>query len=432
MLKKIGLESIKKIVVSIVCIIILTAINCLLLTGSFMLPTSIMRDNVAKSKELVEAEGQYWQWDNGYTATQIDGWSEYRLYAMAINEDSEGSAFEQAMLMRTIDTYGDYSDQSLVRYAVNKDEEFTQDIYARYWNGSVMFLKVLLLFFDMSEIRMFGYFVQFSLLFLVFFLLIERKLNRYIIPFTVGILFINPITMAYSYKYAVEYVPMLVALVVILKWDYKLENSKYGWVIFYSIIGSVTSFLCWFSFPAITLGVPLIVMIWVGRKERITKKVVELSIFWGVGYVLTYILKLLVCSLFTSYNAFDETFGRAHLYANTDISGGGMIGRIMRNLWVIYNPVFVLCFVAGIILVCISVMNRKTCNEADVCNVNYLDLFTGYIITALIPLAVIICLGDRYAYVHFYMAHRQFAISIISALCIIQLLLEQTSKKSQK
>ena len=138
MLRRIGLEGIKKIVIASVCVIILTIINCLLLTGAFMLPTSVMRDNVAKSKDLIEAEGQYWQWDRGYTATQIDGWSEYRLYAMAINEDSEGSAFEQAMLMRTIDTYGDYSDQSLVGYAVNEDEEFTHHIYARYWNGSVI------------------------------------------------------------------------------------------------------------------------------------------------------------------------------------------------------------------------------------------------------------------------------------------------------
>ena len=154
--------------------------------------------------------------------------------------------------------------------------------------------------------------------------------------------------------------------------------------------------------------------------------------FWGIGYVITYVLKLVICSLFTTYNAFAETFGRADLYANADISGSGMIGRIIRNLWVIYNPVFVLSFAVGIILVGISVMHKEIHNEIDVCKGNYLDILLGYIMIALIPLAVIIGLGDRYAYVHFYMAHRQFAISIISALCIIQLLLERIIVRTRK
>ncbi|MCR5024250.1 MAG: hypothetical protein K6A90_07970 [Lachnospiraceae bacterium] len=74
----------------LLAVIILTLINCGLLVFAFTLPTGRMRKHVAESYPLIEAEHPYLQWDQGYTNSMMDFWSEYNEYGMAINEDSEG------------------------------------------------------------------------------------------------------------------------------------------------------------------------------------------------------------------------------------------------------------------------------------------------------------------------------------------------------
>ncbi len=407
----------------------LTLINCILLVSSYLLPTSAMRDHVADSKQLILSEELYHRWDWGYTTTQIDGQSEYDLYGMAINEDSQESAIEKAMFMRYPDGDGLPRNESILAYADRIDGNYDQRAYTRYWNGSVMFLKVLLLFFNISDIRMINFMFQLTILLIIVCLMAKRKMERYVVPFIASIIFVNPFTMALSVKFAAEYVPMLLALLVILVFGERIDRFEGGWDIFFALVGSVTAFMCMLSFPGITLGIPLLMYVWHRKEKDVIKTVIRCCLFWGGAYGVTWLLKWVIGTITTSYNFLEDAFGQVLLYHN-ESSISIIVDRLMRNLWCIYNPVYVSFFVAMVIWVCIMAV-RSSKNQGEELQSGK-DTIAGYILIALIPVMIIVAMGNGYANVHFYMAHRHFAISVSAVLCLLQVLIFEISRKKEK
>lgn len=413
-----------------VIVLALTLINCGLLAISFCLPTGPMRQHVAESYPLIESEHQYLQWDQGYTSSMMDFWSEYTLYGAAINEDAEGSAFERAMLMWYIDTPGVDKDKAVETYARYPEEHFELTAYPRYWNGVVIFMKIMLLFFTIPDIRMINMFIQLALLAVVIFLMAQKNMVVELVALLTAIFFINPITMIYSLVYATEYVPMLLSIIAILLFGEKIENTEGGWALFFAIVGSVTSFFCFLSSPFITLGIPLVIMLWCTSRRKIVGNVIINSCYWAVAYGLTWGMKWVICTLFTSYDLIKNVFDRVDVYENlenTENSGTTLVERFMRNLWVYKTPAFMLLFIAAIILLAVALaMTKRSIGSIDETNIgnktkkNLIDEILGYILIACIPITVVIILGNGYSYNHYFMSHRNFAITVLASLCIIK------------
>ncbi len=425
---------------SILVVSILTIINMCLLIGAFCLPTSPMRKHLADSYPLIEAEHPYLQWDQGYTSSMLDGWSEFTLYGIAINEDAPGTAFEKAMMMYFIDTYGLDRDASVLQYARYPDEYFEQSIYPRYWNGVVIFMKLLLLFFNIPDIRMINMFIQFALLAWIIALMVHNGLHKHLVPFITAILFINPITMAMSVVFSAEYYPMLISIIVILIYGKEIDKLEGGWKIFFAVVGAVTSFFCFLSSPGITLGVPLVVLLWFLGEKNVTKTVISSSLYWVGGYALTWVIKWIICTLFTEHNLIENAINQMTMYedtANPGNSGASFIDRLMKNLWVYKTPAFILLFAAAVVLTVVMafVYMKKKDDQRDVIaagsKMELLDRIIGYGLVAMIPFAILIGLGNGYAYVHYFMAHRQLSIAALAALCVVNVLVMSLSKRKK-
>ena len=417
----------------ILIIVGLTFINCILLVLSFKLPTGIMRQHVAESYPLIEAEHPYLQWDQGYTSSMVDFWSEYTEYGMAINEDSDGNAFEQALLMRYIDTNGLARDVSVMQYARNPGEYFELGEYPRYWHGIVMIMKILLLFFTIPDIRMINMFLQVFLLSLVIYMMIKRSLSNYIIFLLTAILFINPITMTMSVIFSAEYVPMLLSIIIMLAWGDAIEKINGGWIYYFTFWGTVTSFFCELSFPAITLGIPLLVLIWCKEEKSVTRTVIGNSVAWGVAYAITWVMKWIICTLFTSYNLFESVFDQVQYYEVEQSTDASVYERIMKNIWAYRNPAFmVLVVIVAIVVIAIAVRGKMGVQKNTSVIRNYGDIILGYIIVMLIPFIMYIVLGNGYSFVHAFMTHRQLAISAASGMCILSVITEMIITKIGK
>lgn len=412
-------------------VIILTLLNCCCLVLSFCLPTAPMRSHVAESYPLIEQEHQYLQWDQGYTSSKLDFWSEYTLYGVAINEDAQGSAFEKAMRNWYIDPPGVDRDKAVGQYAKDKDEIVDITSYSRYWLGIVMFMKLLLLKFTIHDIRMINMFLHITLLVIIIILMVKKDMIVEIIPFLTAILFINPVTMLYSVKFSAEYIPMLLGIIIILVFGEYIDN-KNGWGMFFAILGSVVSFLCMLSSPGIALGIPLVVMIWCTKEKNVVKKVVSACCYWGGAYAITWAMKWIICTLFTSYNLLEDAIQRMDLYENVDHasnSGTTIMERLVCNIEVYNTPAFAFLFVVSVIAIVLAVCiaSRKAGRKESTGNIT--DVVLGYVFIALIPVAIIVGLGNGYAYWHFYMAHRHFSITVLAGLCIVQRLLGHLLQK---
>ena len=400
---------------SLVITIVITIVNCILLILSFYLPTSAMRQHVADSAPMVVLEELYPRWNWQYTTTQVDGQSEYDLFGMAINEDAEGTAIEKAMFMWYPDGENLPRDEGVAEYAKKTDMHYDQRPYTRYWNGSVMFLKVLLLFFTACDVLMINFMLEISILMAIIWLMAKKGLDRFLVPFIATMIFVNPFTMAISVKYSAEYIPMLLAIVVILMFNDRIDKITGGWNMLFAVVGAITAFLSMMSFPGITLGIPLLMLIWVHNEKNITKTVIVNSIYWVGAYAVAWSMKWIIGTIATDYDFLEDAISQIFGY-HSEGAVSILIERIMRNLWPIYNPVYVLFFLCiAAITVFVSAKQPVNGMSSDKFSI---DVVIGYGLLILMPLAIIIGMGNGYAYVHFYMAHRHFAIAVGASLCV--------------
>lgn len=404
-------------------VVVLTIINCGLLVASFLLPTSSMRQHFAESYPLIESEHQYLQWDQGYTSSMLDFWSEYTLYGIAINEDAEGTAFDKAMFMWYIDTPGLDRDQAVLTYARYPEEYFELTAYPRYWNGVVIFMKLLLMVFTISDIRMLSMFIHFALFAATVILMYKNNLKTEIIFLTTAILFINPITMIYSVIFSSEYIPMLLCIMAILFFGDKIAKKKGGWEMLFALTAAITSFFCFNSTPYIAWAIPMVVYIWYTGEVNVVKKTISASFYWCGSYALTWAMKWIICTLFTPFNLIKQVIERVDIYENNDNPdnpGVTLTERIMHNLWAYKTPAFIILFIVVVLfIVLIALRDKKTEILHVSTESNMIDIIVGYSLIAFIPFALYIALGNGYSYNHAFMTHRLLAITVLAVLCII-------------
>ena len=122
-------------------------LGLILVVVVYTLPTAKMKENVRKSLEMLEKEGDYPVWGEN-AITQLDQFTDAAMIKMAIMEP-DMSLIERAML----NPYLIYKKDStlgqtdLIRAAINEDYEqgrIAKNL--RYWNGFLIILKPLMLF----------------------------------------------------------------------------------------------------------------------------------------------------------------------------------------------------------------------------------------------------------------------------------------------
>ena len=103
----------------------------------------------------------------------------------------------------------EYDDANMVQgmndYAndVKERESHQYEItYGRYWHGYLVVLKTLLLFFNVSEIRMINLFLQGTLFCILLYLVRKRMEAVYQIPLLLMEAVLNPIVLPLSLQYS--------------------------------------------------------------------------------------------------------------------------------------------------------------------------------------------------------------------------------------
>ncbi len=410
---------IKDIFKSLGYVIILTLINFVLLVATFFLPIDEMRENVARSSELFNYEGVYPHWDTGYKSTKLDGWTEGAVYGMAIYQEG-GSPLVNAMLMHYIDAEGVEMPWSMTNYANHADKKYSFPVYGRYWYGSVGIIKVLLLLFDVGDIRMLNCILQLVLTILIISKMIRLGLDNRIIPLFVALMIIDPLSMIMCLTYSSDYIPMLLAVLAILYLYDKID--KLGWMEFFAIMGAVMAFFSMLSFPLIALGIPLMVKIWCdGINGRSDKNelldTVKCTGAWGVSYGIAWGMKWILGTIFTDVNFIHDAFRQANGYY--DEGEVTVIGMLIKNIRVIVKWPYLLMFIAAIIMIVILRMKNKEVNSSAVSVTSDIKTILAYCIIALLPFAMMIVLGEGYANTHYWMAYKQISITACAGLCII-------------
>ncbi len=170
--------------------------------------------------------------------------------------------------------------------------------YSRYWHGYVVLLRPLLVFFDFFDIQRILY-LTFTLLSAGVLLSIGQRLGKtYALVFAFANVLIAYYCIPMSFQFFSVFLIMLLAALVLLNCSRLFERDDVQ-LVFFTAVGSLTSFMDLLTAPLVTLGFPLaILLMMTNRSQRIARgdvypiiQTVGCSASWAVGYAGTWASK---------------------------------------------------------------------------------------------------------------------------------------------
>lgn len=267
---------------------LLLLFTCIIISVHFI-PRSSISENVIKSVETIQEEGLYKKILN-FKLFQLDNYTD----AIMLNESVSGDSNKpvESAMMNYWNKSVNFLDLAYdtENFAKGKHEDLKTEMYGRYWHGYLITLKPLLVFFDYSGIRIINYFVLFVLF---LWCLYETGKNLgYKIMIFLGISFfsINFFIVPLSLQFSSVFYIALISIILLLRNSGKFLHRISIYVFFFAI-GAITSFFDLLTAPIITLSVPATIYLLKDENNNTLKKLILISISWGLGYALLWASK---------------------------------------------------------------------------------------------------------------------------------------------
>lgn len=415
-------------------IIGMIVLGALLLFCAYLLPTGRMKSHIAESDETFNYEGIYPMIIQGYKCTQLDNYTDGLMYTTAIYPGS-GDTLRDMLENPRIE----YDDVNMVQgmndYAndVQGRESHKYEItYGRYWHGYLVILKTLLLFLNVSEIRMLNLMMQGTLFCILLYLVRKRIGAVYQIPLLLMEAVLKPIVLPLSLQYSwVYYVGILSAIVFLIKEQWQSKSI----FLLFLVTGMITSYVDLLTYPLITLGLPMMVFLlrWQKKDGTWRKKLLYFmgnSMFWGIGYAVMWGSKWILNSIFTNGNIFENVRTEIEIrLSNTgeaqEIFTAGMV--LQKNYDVIKQFPFQLLWIAFLIFVVVYYIVEKRRKKIEKINSNQLLNVLPWLGLSIIPLAWIAVMGNH-SWVHYWFTYRELSVTVLGLSCFLLQLLPNTKR----
>lgn len=382
----------------------------------YMLPTGRMKGHIANSDGTFNYEGIYPQIIGGYKSSQLDNYTDALMYATAIHESS-GNAVHDAMVNARYEYADDNMVQSLNDYANDvhsKDDLKYEIVYPRYWHGYLVVLKPLLVLFDVGEIRMMNLVVQGSLLILLLYMIRKRLGERYQLPVILMVAVLNPIVLPLSLQFSwVYYVSLIGSVVLLMMNELTLRKND---ILFFLIVGMLTSYVDLLTYPLITLGLPLVLYLLMDESENgkaRLMKAVKCSFIWAVGYAVMWCSKWILCGVLGGNNlASDVTSEILFRVSMTGESKETLtIGMVLdRNFGVLLRWPYLLLLL--VFLGCCFLLRRKN-RQKGIGWQQRLVKVLPYLAVMLLPVVWLIVLSNH-SWVHYWFTYRELSVTVLA------------------
>ncbi len=388
-------------------------VGVLLMTAVYVLPVGRMHTQVDASRPLFENEGHgfYWCPPDDVT-TRLDGYTDCIMLQSAIYKGT-GNPLKDAMLHARVEFYPEQwnPSESLIRYVYGEYEGPVLS-YARYWGGYLLFLKPLLLFFTLPQIRAMDACFQLCLTLAVLLLAYRKGGLRLVIPMSLMMMSLNPITTAMSLQYTSMYLITLGGVLVMLAFE--TWDKDWGYLVFL-FLGIATAFFDFLTYPAAAVGVCLTLQVLLGRKKGTNALLgcIGSGAAWAFGYGGMWSGKWLVANLLTGQNVLSDAMTQVQYRSNSQLSGNegaeqvGLIQVILKNLSAYRTPAYILlalCLVAAVLWL---LLKKRRVFRVDK------GLVAPLLLCFLVPF-VWYALVRNHSAVHYWMTHRNLSAAILA------------------
>lgn len=392
-------------------------VGMLLLIVVYTLPVQNMKANVGRSSDIFNIEGTYPQLSYGYKYTQLDNYTDSIMLGAAIYDGTEGIV-NQAVNNYHIDSEQLPSVLALTNYAneVSSYEYYTLS-YGRYWHGYLIPLKLLLLFFDYSDIRILNFFLQNILLFIVLRLFNRNHLEQYVPAFLITVFLINPMTAAVSLQFSAVYYIILLSNICLLCLAVKGKAEEAAVNQLFFITGILTSYFDLLTYPFATCGILAVLYLVLNRESMVVasvKLLFQKILLWTAGYGGMWSGKWLVGSILIRDNLFQNALSQALVRTSQNVGGGAnaRLLAVVQNISVFLKWPFLIMFLlgAGFFVFWFRKLNFRILwkNKA-------VTIFL--IAVAMLPVGWIFVMANH-SYLHYWFTYKEFAVSCFALLSL--------------
>lgn len=299
-MKKILTPLIRILSIIIICTLFFTLMNTL----AFMLPVS--EKNYAHSFEFIEKEGwcpqfpligsaeadYFAPYQKNYTPLVFDN-STMRVVLQTAFERREGMHFPEALKKAMVPSY------------------------TRYWHGYVSILRPIMILFDYEKMQILNSFLVFALAALVACVFYKNGGMGKALMYLTSVILISPMLIGICFQYTwVFHIAQLAILIYFKNRDYLSRNDRI--IYFFLIIGAVTVYLDFLTYPLYTWALPMLTIIlfekdgeYVGKKGFVN--VLKAAGGWIAGYFGLWLCKWIIGSAILGQNLFSDAFSQASL-----------------------------------------------------------------------------------------------------------------------
>lgn len=357
--------------------ILLLAVSCIIGLGLlflvYQIPTGRMKQHVRTDMEAMMEEGNYTDFfpqffvrmHPGNISLQTfflnnrgmarDNYTDSIMLGNAIYEDTDSrqSTEDKVLLVPRYEGEKDQPLISLQKY-VEQNNRSAVTVYPRYWHGYLVILKPLLYLMTYFQIRILNVILQ-GLLFVLLLFRLHKILPRQgAVPLLFSALMIFPLVVPFCLQYStMVYITLAASLVLVAFPDYWMASRRFLYLFF--MIGILTSYMDFLTYPVLSLGVPLVLLSALCEKQRrenrsaVSEKtrfltMMSCAAMWALGYGSFWAMKWVIATALSSQNVIADAMHQAlhRTYGGSD-NGAAHVSALQTlaaNLCCYTNVIF--------------------------------------------------------------------------------------------
>ncbi len=384
---------------------LLIAVFFLSMVLVYCIPASWIQGNVEASLEVMENEGERPLYAFYRHSAIVDNHTDMLMYESLLPSDQ----------------------YNLVQASVSINH------YPRYWHGYQVILRPLSILFQVQEVRYLGM-LTFYLLFFWSAYLVAKKAGvpcamLYVLTIASGYLGV----VATCFQYLTSFYVLFAALIVLLRRYGEVPDMNVA--LFFFVVGMAENFFDFLTYPIITLGIPLIVLLWIRAREEGAdvadnlKLTVQTSASWGFGYALTWVAKWILAAGILGVRYFWRSLSTAkYRMLGNEEEPIDRIGTIRKNLkaWmnvqdeglITWSKVALLILVIAVILVIV----KKLMDKRTVCACLPMLLVASY------PYLWFLVLSNH-SQIHFWYTYRAQLVALFGILMFLAGILKKKERE---
>ena len=429
----------KKILKYVITFILMIITSCILLTITSLIPRQALTKKVKESAAILGQQGNNLIITINGRKTKFDNYSDSLMVNTAYSID-ETDPFYSSMVARKNyikgkteviypDTTGELKSSSKYKSlnqvgdlidTVNNDTTESFE-YARYWHGYLIFLRPLLVLFNVSQIR-----IILTIIYVILAIILLYKIYKKInlgtaIIFLCGLMICDYFYLGITLQGTSVFLIMMIASIILLSKDIKDKGM------FFLIIGGLTSFFDFLTVPIVTLAVPLLIYSLIQNKNQcnIKKLFIELikyCILWGIGYIGLWLMKWVIVDLIYHKNIIQTSL--IQFIYRSDTKNLSKI-NLLEPIQYIAKPVFLSILVLAVLMIVklIKYKDKKI-------KFNFKEI-SIYFFIVIIVLLYILVLREHF-FQHLFFTYRNLFVICVCLFLMIYNLFKLEPNKNDK